>query len=165
MPRRLLLAMLCGVLGASCGGGSSASSTTRDAVRALGGKSHLVAVAYRSFSAAQKDCLDQFNAGILTTDAEGTACIDKGLTASKLESSIERLRRQVVAVEQAGSPECAAAAKRLADMVQREEDAVHALHADLANLDVQRFNGDFEAAGSAATRQRPLFDTLLGACT
>jgi hypothetical protein len=70
-----------------------------------------------------------------------------------------------VAVEQSGSPECAASGKRLADMVQREEDAVHALHADLANLDIQSFNSDFEGAASAATRERPLFDTLLHACT
>jgi hypothetical protein len=165
MARRLVLAMLCAAVGGSCGGGSSATPTTHDAVGGLAGKSHLVAVAYRSFSAAQQDCLDKFNAGILTTDAEGTACIDEGLTASKLESSIEHLHGQVVAVEQNGSPECAAAAKRLADMVQREEDAVHALHADLANLDVQRFNSDFESAGSAATQERPLFDTLIHACT
>jgi hypothetical protein len=153
------------MVGVACGEGSSASSSTRDAVRGLAQKSHAVAVAYRSFGAAQQDCVDKFNAGVLTTDEQGTACIDDGLTASHLEASIERLRRQVVSIEHAGSADCTAVAGRMATIVQREEDAIHTLHQDLTNLDARAFTRDFKDADSQALREADLLDPLLHACT
>jgi hypothetical protein len=124
----------------------------------------VVAVAYRSFGAAQQDCVDKFNAGELTTDEQGAACIDDGLTASHLEASIERLRRHVVAIEHAGSADCTAVARKLATMVQREEEAIHMLHHDLSTLDAHAFNRDFGNAGSQAAREADLLDPLLHAC-
>ena len=119
-------------------------------------KSHLVAVAYRAFGSAQQDCQDKFNAGVLKTDAEGASCIDDGLTASQLETAIETLRKQIVAVGQGGAQGCTAASQQLADVVQQEEGSIHALHADLVRLDARSFNRDFEAADADAGREAKL---------
>jgi len=127
-------------------------------------KSHLVAVAYRAFGAAQQDCQDKFNAGVLKTDADGASCIADGLTASELEDAIETLRTQIVSVGQNASAECKAAAQRLADVVHDEEAAIHALRNDLKNLDAQGFNQDFQHAIAAAGRERGLNDALVQAC-
>lgn len=157
-------ALLCAGVGVACGGGSSASSSATSALRVVAAKSHLVAVAYRAFGAAEQDCQDKFNSGVLTNDAEGVACIDDGLRASKLEGSIETLRRQVVSVGQNGSQDCKAAARRLAGIVQEEETTIRALHDDLGNLDGQAFNRDYQHAIGAAGRENELIPALLHAC-
>lgn len=164
LARLCTVAILCTAVGASCGDGSTASSSTREAVRGLMQKSHLVAVAYRSFGAAQQDCVDKFIRGALKSDADGAACIDDGLTASQLAESIERLREQVLDVAEGPSADCRTVARKLATLVQREEDAIHALHDDLANLDGRAFNRDFQNAGLQASHEKDLVDPLFHAC-
>jgi hypothetical protein len=156
--------VLCAVVGTGCGESSSPSSSSVRAIRTVEAKSHLVAVAYRAFGSAQQDCQDKFNAGVLKTDAEGASCIDDGLTASQLETAIETLRKQIVAVGQGGAQGCKAASQQLADVVQQEEGSIHALHADLARLDARSFNRDFEAADADAGREAKLVGPLVHSC-
>jgi hypothetical protein len=71
---------------------------------------HKVAVAYRAFGTAQTDCQTKGQTGEIKTNADMAACLDKGLTSSKLEVDIEALRRDATAIGQAGSDACKTAA-------------------------------------------------------
>lgn len=159
-----LVALLPASIPAACGDASSASSSDASAVRRVAAKSHLVAVSYRAFGAAEQNCRDEFNAGVLNTDVAGASCIDDGLTGSKLEDSIEALRTQIVAVARNGSAECKAVAQRLAGLVKEEQGSIHALRGDLENLDGRSFNRDFEHAGATAGRESGLIDGFVEAC-
>lgn len=101
---------------------------------------------------------------MLKTDAEGAACVDSGLTASKLEQSIENLRTRIVALGHSGPVDCNTASSRLAAAVKTEDDAIHALHADLAQLDGRAFNQDFEHAAFIAGREGRLLAPVVRAC-
>jgi hypothetical protein len=144
---------------AACGDSSSSGAS---GLSVVADDSHLVAVAYRQFSHAQTVCVDKVKSGEIQNDADATACLDAGFSASGLEKRLEALRLQVVAIGQAGSDACKKEAEILAGQVLTEKSALLALHQDLVNNDPNAYDSDLAHAGATAESEDA--EALFKAC-
>jgi len=126
--------------------------------------SHLVAVAYRQLSHAQKGCVDKAKSGEITKEADMRDCLDAGFSTSRLAQRIEALRRQVITIGQAGSDACKKQADPMARLVQTEKGALLNLHQDLVDDDVDAYNSDLERADATAGSEKGALPALLKAC-
>jgi hypothetical protein len=144
---------------AACGDSSSSGVSE---LSVMADDNHLVAVAYRQFSQAQKVCVDKVKSGEIQKDADAKECLDAGFSASGLEQRIEALRLHVVAIGQAGSDACKKEADIYAGRVLTEKSALLALHHDLVNDDINAYNSDLHRAGATAGREN--VKALFSAC-
>lgn len=145
---------------AACG---ESSSSGESGLSVMADDNHLVAVAYRQFSHAQKVCADKVQSGEIQKVADAKECLDTGFSASGLEQRIEALRLQAVAIGQAGSDACKKEADIYAGRVQTEKSALLALHQDLVNNDANAYRSDLRHAEATAASEN--VKALFNACT
>jgi hypothetical protein len=164
---RLPLPLLCALVACAAAGTGCAASSRADANQHLEhvvNENHLIAVAYRAQASAQRRCVHGMRTGLITSDNEAAQCLADGLTASGLERTIDRYRRDVIQMGESGSDACRHAATQLALVVAEEERYIHESHDDLERMDANAYSDDGMHAGEAAARETGPIKAMERAC-
>jgi hypothetical protein len=164
---RLPFPLLCALVACAAAGAGCAASSRTDAnqhVEHVVDENHLIAVAYRAQASAERRCVHEIRTGRIRSDSEAAHCLADGLAASGLERTIDRYRRDVIQMGEAGSGSCRHAAAGLAAVVAEEERYVHASHDDLVRVDAPAYSNDGMRAGEAAARESAPMQAMIRAC-